>query len=131
MNIKPNQKMSVFFKALNHPVRLDILDELRVDEACVCHLEAVLGQRQAYISQQLSVLREAGIIRDRRDGWNVFYQVEDPRIFEMIDLARQLVFGAVIPSSTKPVKNCSCPKCLKIMTEEEQVIINIYQETKE
>ena len=60
------------FKLLTHPVRLAILEILRVGEHCVCHMEAHLGYRQAYISQQVAVLREAGLIRDRRDGWNIF-----------------------------------------------------------
>lgn len=111
MDLKPNQELSSLFKALNHPVRLAILDVLRIDEACVCHLEVVLGQRQAYISQQLSVLREAGIIQDRRDGWNVYYQVTDRAIFEIIDLARQFFFGDQIPRTEVSATNCSCPKC--------------------
>jgi DNA-binding transcriptional ArsR family regulator len=57
----------------------------------VCHLEAVLGFRQAYISQQLAVLREGGIIQDRREGWNVFYRVSDDRIFEILAAAKRLL----------------------------------------
>ncbi len=69
-------------KALSHPARLAILEALRQREACVCHMEALFGWRQAYISQQLMVLREAGIIEDRREGWNVYYRVVDRRIYE-------------------------------------------------
>jgi DNA-binding transcriptional ArsR family regulator len=47
---------TVRFKALAHPVRLQILDMLRSGEVCVCHMETALGKRQAYISQQLMVL---------------------------------------------------------------------------
>ncbi len=60
------------YKALAHPTRLAILDLLRDGEHCVCHLEAFLGLRQAYISQQLLILREAGLVQDRRDGWYFF-----------------------------------------------------------
>ena len=60
------------FKVLTHPARLAILEILRDGEHCVCHMEAHLGFRQAYISQQLSVLRDAGLVQDRRDGWNIF-----------------------------------------------------------
>jgi len=105
------QEQTGLFKALNHPVRLAILDVLRLDEACVCHLEAVLGQRQAYISQQLAVLREAGIIQDRRDGWNVYYQVTDHKIYEIIDLASQFIFGDRIPDHSFHLNDCPCPKC--------------------
>ena len=54
------QLTATIMKALVHPVRLQILQVLRDGEACVCHLEAVLNQRQAYISQQLMRLRDAG-----------------------------------------------------------------------
>ena len=112
MNLTNYQTQSNFFKALNHPVRLAILDVLRLDEACVCHLEAVLGQRQAYISQQLAVLREADIIHDRRDGWNIYYRVKDPKIFDLIDASRQFLFKTKeYERSSLIPKQCPCPKC--------------------
>ncbi len=49
------------YKALTHPARIAILRILQDGEHCVCHLEAHLGYRQAYISQQLSVLRDADL----------------------------------------------------------------------
>ncbi len=100
------------FKALNHPVRLAILDVLRDGEACVCHLEAALGYRQAYISQQLMALRDAGLVQDRRDGWNVFYHVAKPDVFTVIDVGRDLLGR---PRARKPragrLPNCPCPHC--------------------
>lgn len=101
---------SALLRAISHPVRLAILDILRQDEACVCHMEAVLGQRQAYISQQLSVLKQAGIIEDQRDGWNVYYRVSDPRIFDMVDVLRQLTQADAQQTDLQP-RNCPCPKC--------------------
>ena len=97
-------------KVLTHPARLAILDILRDGEHCVCHMEAWLGYRQAYISQQLSVLRQAGLICDRRDGWNVYYQIADKAIYEVLDLVRRMT-GAVEFEGRTPVKACSCPKC--------------------
>ncbi len=102
------------FKVLMHPVRLEILDELRKDEACVCHLEAHLGYRQAYISQQLSVLRDAGLVQDRRDGWNIFYRVIKLEVFELIDDAGLLTGeeqGERKQKLRARDKRCPCPKC--------------------
>ncbi len=96
------------FKTLMHPARLEILDTLRDDEHCVCHMEAALGYRQAYISQQLSVLREAGLVQDRRDGWNIYYHVARPQVFDVLDAA-QAVTGAK-PTRRKAAA-CSCPQC--------------------
>jgi DNA-binding transcriptional ArsR family regulator len=97
-------------KILTHPARLAILDILRDDEHCVCHMEAYLGFRQAYISQQLAVLREAGLIEDRRDGWNIFYRVVDRRIYDVMDAARAMG-GEAADRPLKPAAACPCPKC--------------------
>ena len=77
------------FKALMHPCRLAILDILRGGEACVCHLEAALGYRQAYISQHLMMLREAGLVQGRREGYNVYYHVNRPEVYAVLDAARR------------------------------------------
>ena len=66
------ESLAVFLRAISQPVRLEILLAIGTGEACVCHLEAVIGQRQAYISQQLMALREAGIVKSRRDGRNIY-----------------------------------------------------------
>lgn len=59
---------SDLLKAISHPARLAILDILRGGEQCVCHIEAALNLRQAYISQQLMTLKDAGLVESRRDG---------------------------------------------------------------
>lgn len=112
-NVKPFEPEARLFKLLMHPARLEILDELRKDEACVCHLEAKLGYRQAYISQHLMVLREAGVIQDRREGWNIFYHVTKPEIYHIIEAVSQLAgaAGATRRKSQSPKKACLCPKC--------------------
>ncbi len=107
-------------KVLAHPARLQILDVLRDGEQCVCHLQAVLGLRQAYVSQQLMELRELGLVTDRKEGLRVFYSVRDPSVYAILDVARSLVgrqaqkkglalsFG--LPESDAP-RACDCPKC--------------------
>lgn len=97
------------FKVLTHPARLAILDILRDGEHCVCHMEVHLGYRQAYISQQVAVLREAGIIQDRRDGWNIFYRVTDPRIYMVLDTIQQM--SGQQPMPHKKDVHCPCPHC--------------------
>ncbi len=103
------------FKVLMHPTRLAILDMLRYGEECVCHMETALDLRQAYISQQLMVLREAGLIQDRRDGWNIFYRVIQPEIYAVLDAAGILLGeksddGEHIDIQ-KRYEVCDCPKC--------------------
>ncbi len=105
------------FKTLMHPARLEILEALRDGEHCVCHIEAALGYRQAYISQQLSVLREAGLVQDRRDGWNIYYRVTQPQVFALLDVASAMVGGGRPPvQRTRAMPNCSCPQCSSVET---------------
>ncbi|HQH36549.1 MAG TPA: metalloregulator ArsR/SmtB family transcription factor [Anaerolineaceae bacterium] len=100
------------FKLLSHPCRLAILYTLRSGEECVCHMEATLGYRQAYLSQQLAVLREAGIIQDRRDGWNIFYRVIRTDIYPILDAVNALVGSpADAPQGRVTAATCPCPKC--------------------
>ncbi len=105
------------FKALMHPTRLEILDILRDGEHCVCHIEAALGLRQAYISQQLSVLREAGLVQDRRDGWNVHYRVTQPQVFALLDVAMTMTGNQPNQRKALPeaeLANCPCPRCASV-----------------
>jgi DNA-binding transcriptional ArsR family regulator len=106
------EQLSSLFKALMHPARLAILDVLRNGEQCVCHIEAQLGYRQAYISQQLAVLRESGLIQDTREGLNIYYRVARPEVFAIIDVARTMVGIAISrgPLDRSRVE-CPCPKC--------------------
>ena len=120
----PYHNFSELFKVLSHPVRLAVLAILRNGEQCVCHMEAKLGLRQAYISQQLMVLREAGIIEDRREGWNNFYRVIKPEVYSLLDqageiLGEQLTF---LPKITQ-TSECPCPKC----NPSEEAIVSIDQ----
>jgi DNA-binding transcriptional ArsR family regulator len=107
---QPYETQAQLFKLLTHPVRLAILDILRDGEHCVCHMEAHLGYRQAYISQQVAGLREAGLIHDRRDGWNIFYRVADPRIYSVMDTIR-LMTGQPAPAPLNENTDCPCPQC--------------------
>lgn len=111
-------------KALAHPIRLQILDVLKQDgESCVCHLECILGYRQAYISQQLSRLREDDLVVDRRDGQNVFYSLADDVIYPLLVMVRTtsetFANRGGITLNFRPLKQdassqCNCPKCAEI-----------------
>lgn len=111
VDIQLYETQAQLLKTLTHPARLAILNILRDGEHCVCHMEAHLGYRQAYISQQLMVLREAGLIQDRRDGWNVFYRVAEPRIFGILTAVELITGMKDERNPDRPAVSCSCPKC--------------------
>ena len=116
MDKRYTERQAQIFRALMHPARLTILNTLRGGEACVCHLEASLGYRQAYLSQQLAALRAAGLVCDRRDGWNVYYSVAKPDVFTLLDTARAMVGGtpAGAAIATRLV-DCPCPHCAAVV----------------
>jgi DNA-binding transcriptional ArsR family regulator len=95
------------FKALAHPVRVQILDMLRDGEVCVCHLEAALDKRQAYISQQLMVLRDAGLVESRKEGLSVFYRLVDSATRDVLGA----LFGPTEGHAPEPLAACLCPRC--------------------
>jgi len=106
----PFEEQARLLKALDHPARLAILAELRQGEACVCHLEAHLGYRQSYLSQQLAVLRDAGLVNVRRDGWNIFYQPASAQVYALLDALKELSGGEDPAQALSPV-DCPCPRC--------------------
>ncbi len=81
------KELAALFKTLAHPKRLAILNALQNKELCVCELEEALNLRQAYVSQQLTVLRETGLVCYRKDGWNVYYRIARPEVYTLLDLA--------------------------------------------
>jgi DNA-binding transcriptional ArsR family regulator len=115
--IRGYRQLADLHQALAHPVRLHILDILARGEACVCHLTAVLGRRQPYVSQQLAALRDAGLVADRRVGTLVYYRVRDARMVALLALAQSIVTvdgDAALRFPGVPegaVADCPCPKC--------------------
>ena len=103
-------------KAIAHPTRLRILDVLSQGECCVCHLTAVLRQRQPCVSQHLMVLRENALVQDRKDGVMVYYRLADGEIATVLAATRRLRRlsdgdGQEWQVPASPVAGCTCPKC--------------------
>ncbi|HFD39262.1 MAG TPA: transcriptional regulator [Anaerolineae bacterium] len=104
------------FRAMAHPVRLRILDILSQQEACVCHLTAILDKRQPYVSQQLATLRRAGLITDRREGTLVYYRLTDDHLASLLREGQITVRdlkgeGATFAVPEEVLANCPCPRC--------------------
>jgi DNA-binding transcriptional ArsR family regulator len=113
-----HKQIAQLFRALTNPARVAILELLRDDEQCVCHLEARLKYRQAYISQQLAILRETGLVQDRREGWNIYYRVVRPEVFDLLATARATLGLSPELNIAEAVEVvCPCPKCGGITAE--------------
>ena len=63
------------FKALAHPSRLLMVDELAQRERCVCELTALVGADTSTVSKHLSVLKAAGVVQDERRGSQIWYRL--------------------------------------------------------
>lgn len=110
--LRIHQDQASLFRALGHPARIAILSVLRDGEQCVCHLEATLGLRQSAISQHLRVLRSAGLVEDRRDGWNIYYRrTHSSRVVIAAALESITRSGSSDLPHAHAAGSCPCPKC--------------------
>jgi ArsR family transcriptional regulator len=80
------------FKALAHPVRIQLLEKLKNRSWCVCELAAEVGIDKSVASKHLSQLKEAGLIEDQKRGTLVEYRLAAPCVLDLADCAS----GAVL-----------------------------------
>ena len=65
-------------KAMAHPSRLKMIDELSRGERCVCDLRELVGADMSTVSKHLAVLKKAGIVEDERRGKQIYYRLRVP-----------------------------------------------------
>ena len=82
-------------KTLANSTRLRILHALRGGEKSVGELTNLLGLRQSNLSQHLSIMRQAQILKTRKQGSNIYYSVAYPRINMACDLVRELLIESL------------------------------------
>lgn len=83
------------FRALSHPARIRILETLSNGERSVGEMQPAIGIELSHLSQQLGVLRRAGLVTSRKEGQSVFYSVKDPLITELLSVAKQLLISSL------------------------------------
>ena len=79
------------FKSLGHPARIRVLELLVEQNRSVGELQAQVGLEASHMSQQLAVLRRAGVVVARKQGNSVIYSLASPRVAEMLAAARQVL----------------------------------------
>lgn len=80
-----------FFKTLGHPARIRILELLSERDRAVSELLPEIGIESSNLSQQLGVLRRAGVVDARKDGNTVIYSIASPDIAELLAVARKVL----------------------------------------
>ncbi len=91
------------FHALSDETRLGILEMLRGGERCVCELQDELEAAQSRLSFHLKVLKDAGLITDRREGRWMYYSLDREALSEVAELVREL---AAPPTAAERKSGC-------------------------
>ncbi len=84
-----------FFKTLGHPARIRVLEILASGPRSVSELQPDVGLESSHLSQQLAVLRKAGVVQARRQGSSMIYSVADPQVFELLSVAKQIIITSL------------------------------------
>ena len=90
MNLEMQQFNADFFKALAHPLRIQILELLCEGEKNVNEIQSILGSEGSAVSQQLMVLRSKNIVVGKKDGNKVLYSLRDPLIIDLLTITKQI-----------------------------------------
>jgi ArsR family transcriptional regulator len=100
-----NRFKAAVFQALSDPIRLEIIAYLRDGEKCVCQIVPQLNLIQPLVSRHLKILKDAGIVRCRKDGTKRLYSIVDQRIFNVADA----LTGELVKTLTKEAfENAFC-----------------------
>ena len=86
----PPNKTPLLFRALSDPTRLELLRRLRSGEKCVCELTDVMQTGQSRLSFHLKVLKEAGLVHDRRAGRWKYYSMNQDGLNELKNIVVEL-----------------------------------------
>lgn len=98
-----SERAARLFHALSDGTRLSILERLRCGERCVCDLTDALDAAQSRLSFHLKVLKDAGLVTDRRDGRWMYYTLNAEALTEAADLVEAL---AAEPSPSERKRGC-------------------------
>jgi len=90
MPFEPSHFKTDLFKTLSNPIRIQILDTLRIEERSVNDIATWLEIEPSSVSQQLAVLRSRNLVTSRKQGNFVFYSIRDPAIFKILDAALEV-----------------------------------------
>jgi len=85
------EAQAAVIKAMAHPTRLFIVDRLSQSEKCVNELTGMIGADASTVSKHLSILKNAGIVRDEKRGTQVFYTLEMPCVLSFFSCVQSVI----------------------------------------
>jgi len=83
------------FKALAHPARIRVLELLAEGERSVGEIQPLVGIESSHLSQQLGVLRRAGLVSTRKEGSSVIYAIRDPQLVDLLAVAKRILISSL------------------------------------
>lgn len=83
------------FKALAHPARVRVLELLTEGERSVSEMQPIVGIETSHLSQQLGVLRRAGMLATRKEGSSVIYSISDPQLIDLLAIAKRILINSL------------------------------------
>ncbi len=83
------------FRALAHPARIRVLEVLAEGERSVGEMQPLVGIEASHLSQQLGVLRRAGLVTTRKVGSSVFYAIRDPELVQVLASAKRMLINSL------------------------------------
>ncbi|GAB2864452.1 ArsR/SmtB family transcription factor [Lentzea nigeriaca] len=101
-----------FFKTLGHPARIRVLELLSARERAVAELVPEVGIEPANLSQQLAVLRRAGLVSTRKEGSTAYYALTSPHVATLLTVARQIL-SVVIAGQVELLEDLRTPPPLR------------------
>jgi ArsR family transcriptional regulator len=90
---------SDFFRVLGHPARIKIVELLRDGERSVGELQASLILDSGGTSQHIAALKRHGLLESRRERTSVYYRVRDPRMFQLLEVAKQILAATLLDAT--------------------------------
>ena len=94
--VQLRRQRAAVFKALGHPARLRIVEEVGPGERCVCDLVGAVGLGWSTVSRHLAVLKAAGVLADEKRGLQVFYRLALPCVKSFADCLDAARKGEVV-----------------------------------
>ncbi len=84
-----------FFKTLGHPSRIRVLELLSSGQKSVSELLPLVGINPPHLSQQLAILKRAGLVQTQREGTSIYYSLAFPELIEVLALARRVLIDVL------------------------------------
>ena len=88
------------FKAIGHPARIRVLEVLSEGERSVSDMQPLVGIESSHLSQQLGILRRAGLVVTRKEGASVIYSLADPTLAELLAVAKRLLISSLVQNES-------------------------------